>query len=195
MSRPKAPYEVTIVLIGPGGTGKSALVIRWVSNHFVTEYDPGIEDMYRKQVKQGDTTILLDIFDTGGREEMTLKQKLRCALECGVFVYDIASLASYQATMKLYDEFRQITDFQSTAAVFVGNKSDLESKREVAFTEAEALLKSKGVLRTMECSCKTASGTQAVLEAVCDVLAPIVRARQAAVDDKKKKKGQACTLL
>jgi len=32
------------------GVGKSALVIQFCQNHFVDEYDPTIEDSYRKQV-------------------------------------------------------------------------------------------------------------------------------------------------
>lgn len=33
-----------------GGVGKSALTIQLIQNHFVDEYDPTIEDSYRKQV-------------------------------------------------------------------------------------------------------------------------------------------------
>ena len=32
------------------GVGKSALTIQLIQNHFVDEYDPTIEDSYRKQV-------------------------------------------------------------------------------------------------------------------------------------------------
>ena len=39
---------VTYVLAG--GVGKSALTIQLIQNHFVDEYDPTIEDSYRKQV-------------------------------------------------------------------------------------------------------------------------------------------------
>ena|SRR3990167_10451205 len=58
--------EYKLVIIGGGGVGKSALTIQLVQNHFVDEYDPTIEDSYRKQVQIDDETCLLDILDTAG---------------------------------------------------------------------------------------------------------------------------------
>ena len=51
-----------------GGVGKSALTIQLIQNHFVDEYDPTIEDSYRKQVVIDRETCLLDILDTAGQE-------------------------------------------------------------------------------------------------------------------------------
>ena len=39
-----------------------------IQNHFVDEYDPTIEDSYRKQVVIDGETCLLDILDTAGQE-------------------------------------------------------------------------------------------------------------------------------
>jgi len=39
-----------VVVLGSGGVGKSAIVIQFIQNHFIEEYDPTIEDSYRKQV-------------------------------------------------------------------------------------------------------------------------------------------------
>ncbi|KAN0035722.1 hypothetical protein ACTA71_005010 [Dictyostelium dimigraforme] len=39
-----------VVVMGSGGVGKSAIIIQFIQNHFVDEYDPTIEDSYRKQV-------------------------------------------------------------------------------------------------------------------------------------------------
>ncbi|KYQ91426.1 Ras GTPase domain-containing protein [Tieghemostelium lacteum] len=46
--------ELKIVMVGDGGVGKSALTIQYLQGHFVDEYDPTIEDSYRKQVSVDD---------------------------------------------------------------------------------------------------------------------------------------------
>ena len=45
------------------------MTIQLIQNHFVDEYDPTIEDSYRKQVVIDGETCLLDILDTAGQEE------------------------------------------------------------------------------------------------------------------------------
>lgn len=62
-----------------GGVGKSALTIQFSQNHFVDEYDPTIEgmyrvshtppDSYRKQCMIDNEMVLLDVLDTAGQEE------------------------------------------------------------------------------------------------------------------------------
>ncbi|XP_014383730.1 PREDICTED: histone-lysine N-methyltransferase SMYD3 [Myotis brandtii] len=66
---PGAMTEYKLVVVGAGGVGKSALTIQLIQNHFVDEYDPTIEDSYRKQVVIDGETCLLDILDTAGQEE------------------------------------------------------------------------------------------------------------------------------
>jgi len=61
--------EYKLVVVGRGGVGKSCLTIRFVSNHFLEESDPTIEDSYRKQMCIDDEPCLLDILDTAGPEE------------------------------------------------------------------------------------------------------------------------------
>jgi GTPase KRas protein len=53
---------------GNGGVGKSALMIQFTHHHFVEEYDPTIEDSYRKQVIVDDETAVVEILDTAGPE-------------------------------------------------------------------------------------------------------------------------------
>ena len=60
--------EYKLVIVGGGGVGKSALTIQLIQNHFIDEYDPTIEDSYRKQVTIDDEACLLDILDTAGQE-------------------------------------------------------------------------------------------------------------------------------
>ena len=39
---------IKIVVVGPGGVGKSALTVQFVQGIFLETYDPTIEDFYRK---------------------------------------------------------------------------------------------------------------------------------------------------
>ena len=47
---PREGVDYKMVILGSGGVGKSALCIQYVQGHFVDQYDPTIEDSYRKQV-------------------------------------------------------------------------------------------------------------------------------------------------
>ena len=57
------------VVLGSGGVGKSALTFRLITDNFVTEYDPTIEDDYRKAINIDGQVERLDILDTAGQEE------------------------------------------------------------------------------------------------------------------------------
>jgi len=61
------PHKV--VVLGGGGVGKSTFLIQFVNGHFVNEYDPTIEERYRKQIEVDKVVCLLDITDTAGQEE------------------------------------------------------------------------------------------------------------------------------
>ncbi|KAJ2412090.1 RAS1 protein, partial [Coemansia sp. RSA 2531] len=61
--------EYKLVVVGGGGVGKSALTIQFIQSHFVDEYDPTIEDSYRKQCTIDNETAMLDVLDTAGQEE------------------------------------------------------------------------------------------------------------------------------
>src|SRR3954468_7446219 len=66
--------EYKIVVLGGGGVGKSALTIRLVTDNFLDEYDPTIEDSYRKNVIIDNDPAMLDILDTAGQEEFSSMQ-------------------------------------------------------------------------------------------------------------------------
>ncbi len=46
----------------------------FVHQHFVEEYDPTIEDSYRKQLEVDGGVYLLDLLDTAGQEKYSAMQ-------------------------------------------------------------------------------------------------------------------------
>ena len=63
--------ELKVIIFGEIGTGKSALVVQLVQNIFVKDYDPTIEDSWRKQIKFDDKTVMLDVLDTAQWDEFS----------------------------------------------------------------------------------------------------------------------------
>lgn len=48
---PRSGMEYKIAILGAGGVGKSSITIQFTQNQFVENYDPTIEDSYRKMIK------------------------------------------------------------------------------------------------------------------------------------------------
>ena len=57
-----------IVVMGGGGVGKSCCVFRLVHDRFVENYDPTIEDSYRKDDFDVDGSLVsVELLDTAGQ--------------------------------------------------------------------------------------------------------------------------------
>ena len=60
--------KVSVSVLGTGGVGKSALTLRFTRDHFVEEWDPTIEDAYRKTLDVDDALCTIEILDTAGQD-------------------------------------------------------------------------------------------------------------------------------
>lgn len=137
--------EYKLVIVGGGGVGKSALTIQLIQNHFIDEYDPTIEDSYRKQVTIDDETCLLDILDTAGQEEYSAMRDQYMRTGQGFLtVYAITSRSSFDEISSFREQILRVKDADKVPMVVVGNKCDLESERQVSKAEGQDLAKSFG---------------------------------------------------
>jgi len=145
MSGDNKNLEYKLVVLGGGGVGKSALTIRLVTDNFLDEYDPTIEDSYRKQVMIDDETALLDILDTAGQEEFSSMQDQWMRDGKGfLLVYNITSRPTFDEVSNLYDKILRTKDTDKVPIVLVGNKCDLKDERQVKYEEGAALAKTWG---------------------------------------------------
>ncbi|XP_049850888.1 ras-like protein rasG [Schistocerca gregaria] len=135
--------EYKLVIVGGGGVGKSALTIQLIQNHFVDEYDPTIEDSYRKQVTIDDETCLLDILDTAGQEEYSAMRDQYMRTGQGfILTYAITSRASFDEISVFREQICRVKDVDNVPIVIVGNKCDLEQDRQISNAEGMELAKS-----------------------------------------------------
>ena len=101
--------EYKLVIVGGGGVGKSALTIQLIQNHFIDEYDPTIEDSYRKQVTIDNETCLLDILDTAGQEEYSAMRDQYMRTGQGfILTYAITSRQSFDEINVFRDHRRPL---------------------------------------------------------------------------------------
>ncbi|NWV58142.1 RASN GTPase, partial [Daphoenositta chrysoptera] len=164
--------EYKLVVVGAGGVGKSALTIQLIQNHFVDEYDPTIEDSYRKQVVIDGETCLLDILDTAGQEEYSaMRDQYMRTGEGFLCVFAINNSKSF-ADINLYrhgwgwgtgtgqgqEQIKRVKDSDDVPMVLVGNKCDLPT-RTVDTKQAQELAKSYGI-PFIETSAKTRQGVE-----------------------------------
>lgn len=121
--------EYKLVVVGAGGVGKSALTIQLIQNHFVDEYDPTIEDSYRKQVVIDGETCLLDILDTAGQEEYSaMRDQYMRTGEGFLLVFAVNNAESFEDIAMYREQIRRVKDADDVPMVLVGNKCDLQAR-------------------------------------------------------------------
>ncbi|KAB5525961.1 hypothetical protein PHYPO_G00146240 [Pangasianodon hypophthalmus] len=128
-------------------------------NHFVDEYDPTIEDSYRKQVVIDGETCLLDILDTAGQEEYSaMRDQYMRTGEGFLCVFAINNTKSFEDIHQYREQIKRVKDSDDVPMVLVGNKCDLPA-RTVDTRQAQELARSYGI-PYIETSAKTRQGVE-----------------------------------
>ena len=185
--------EYKLVVVGAGGVGKSALTIQLIQNHFVDEYDPTIEDSYRKQVVIDGETCLLDILDTAGQEEYSaMRDQYMRTGEGFLLVFAVNNVKSFEDIHVYREQIKRVKDAEVVPMVLVGNKCDL-AQWTVNTAEAKELAREFNI-PFIETSAKTRMG-------VDDAFYTLVREIRKDKYEKEKKESPPtssclrCTLL
>ena len=145
----KEPYDFLfkMILIGDSSVGKSNILLKYLKDQF----DPnsratvGVE-FGTKNITLNNKKIKIQIWDTAGQERYRSITSAYYKGAKGAFiVYDITRKTTFENIDKWIADLKTNGD-SNISIVLIGNKSDLEEKREV--TKEEGLKKSQ--------DCKTA---------------------------------------
>jgi len=193
MSGGELDRQYKLVVVGGGGVGKSALTIQFIQSHFVQDYDPTIEDSYRKQCVIDDRVAQLDILDTAGQEEFSaMREQYMRTGEGFLLVFSVTDKSSFDEIPRFHTQILRVKDKDEFPMILVGNKSDLENERTVATAEAQELGR-KLKIPYLESSAKQRINVDAAFH---DLVRSIRRSNEV-LDQPvkgKKKKGK-CTIL
>ena len=121
--------EYNIAVVGSGGVGKSALTILFCHGNFVEEYDPTIEDSYRKQVGIDGHALILNILDTAGQEEYAgMRDQWMGRQEGFIMVYSIIDQNTFLQTQDWNQMITRLFEKDEYPRVLFGNKVDLAAE-------------------------------------------------------------------
>ncbi|KAG1725988.1 small GTPase superfamily [Suillus lakei] len=160
-----------IVMLGDGGVGKTALAVQFTSNCFVRDYDPTIEDSYRKQLIVDNKRSCIEIIDTAGQEEYAnLRDQWVREGQGFILVYSITARSSFERL----EAFRQSlvkVKRQKPIFILVANKCDVTYQREVSCEEGIALARTFGC-KFLETSARTAYNVELLFAHIVRALRP-----------------------
>ena len=135
-----------LVLIGDSGVGKTNILSRYNNNEFSLATQPtvGVE-FGNKIIKKENKSIKLQLWDTAGQERYKAITNAFYKGSKGAFVvYDITRKSSFLNIDKWIGELKT-NGSEDILIILVGNKSDLEDKREVSTEDGEKKAKQYGI--------------------------------------------------
>ncbi len=161
---PDSQYKFKICLFGPGGVGKTSLLLRYIKDYFSDDLKKTIGSNFLiKDVELDGKNVRLLLWDIGGQPQF---HKLRTIYFKGSnAALGVFDLSSSQTLLKIPGWVSSIkkTVKKTIPMLLLGNKVDLE--REVDQEEAEDLAKRLSC-EYMETSAKTGENVEIAFEMI-----------------------------
>ncbi|KAF9989234.1 hypothetical protein BGZ75_007056 [Mortierella antarctica] len=160
------PRKLSIVVVGDGAVGKSAMTLRFLRDQFHDEYDPTIEDSYCKHITVDGQDYILDLTDTSGQFEYRShwNDSFMRSADGFICVYSIASLGSFRELVGYRDQIWRAKESEHVPIMMVGNKCDLgdDSSERCVGTNAVARFAERSNALFVEASAKSGKNIDGV---------------------------------
>ena len=143
-------------LIAVLGVGKSCLLLQFTDKRFRQQHDLTIGvEFGARTIQINEKNIKLQIWDTAGQESFkSITRSYYRGAAGALLVYDITRRDTFTHLTRWLEEVRQNGNPDMTI-MLIGNKSDLDTRRQVSTEEGERFAKEHGLI-FMETSAKTA---------------------------------------
>ncbi|KRX00474.1 P-loop containing nucleoside triphosphate hydrolase [Pseudocohnilembus persalinus] len=129
--------QYKIILLGNSHVGKSSILTRFTKDEFhtVTTSTQG-QEFASKNVEVEGKIIKAQIWDTAGQEKFQAMANIFYKGAVGALItYDITDRESFEKIDKWYQELKTYSEKNFIVIMLVGNKSDMNDKRQVSKDE------------------------------------------------------------
>ncbi|XP_061634335.1 ras-like protein family member 11B [Phyllopteryx taeniolatus] len=136
-SRPNRALKIAV--IGGGGVGKTALVVRFLTRRFIGDYERNAGNLYSREVQVDGEQVSLQVQDTPGVEMSdngaVLPDHVSCSLQWAdavVLVYSVTDRRSFDLVSQLHQRVTRCGNGGGgPPVVLLANKADLLHLRRV----------------------------------------------------------------
>ena len=140
-------YLLKYIIIGDAAVGKSNLLLRYAHGQFKPEYQLTIGvEFGAKNIQINNKIFRIQIWDTAGQENFrSITRAYYKNSVCALVVYDISSKDTFDHVTTWIEDCKN----QSPKTIFmalVGNKCDLNDKRQVTIEEGRELAEKNEML-------------------------------------------------
>lgn len=150
-----------IILIGDSNVGKTCVVQNFKSGVFSERQQNtiGVDFTVRTLDIEG-KKVKMQVWDTAGQERFrTITQSYYRSAHAAMIAYDITRRATFESVNHWIKEV-ELCGASNVVMALIGNKCDLEEKRQVRFQEACSMAKEKGLLAALETSAKESQNVE-----------------------------------
>ncbi|XP_053742165.1 ras-related protein Rab-19 [Synchiropus splendidus] len=151
-----------IILVGDSDVGKTCVVQRFKSGIFMERQQNTIGvDFTVRTLDIDGKKVKMQVWDTAGQERFrTITQSYYRSAHGAMVAYDITRRQTFDSVSHWIREVEQY-GAASVVLILIGNKSDLESQRQVLFEDACTVAENNGMLAALETSAKEAQNVEA----------------------------------
>lgn len=144
------------IIVGDMAVGKSCILLQFTDNKFRVQHELTIGvEFGAKTIELNNKTIKIQIWDTAGQEQFQAITRTYYKGAIGaLLVYDITRRDTFTHVTKWLEEVKSNSS-KNICVILIGNKKDLEDKRQVTFEEGESFARENGLM-FLETSAKTA---------------------------------------
>ena len=140
-------YLFKYIIIGDSAVGKSNLLLQYAHNKFNDDYQATIGvEFGAKNITVNNKIYRIQIWDTAGQENFrSITRAYYKNSVCAMVVYDITNKDTFNNVQTWIEDCKN----QSPKTIFmvlVGNKNDLEDKRQVKYEDGMELANKNGMM-------------------------------------------------